>query len=166
MGEDSQVKHFDHVGRSHTPLNAQSQVLARELIDEVTGLEHAPLPIRIKLEINGPHLPRSTSCDQGLQTRCGAWGFCAGARAALRRATSAGTYHAPRQRPRSWPAPRRVYSPSVDAWRQNRSSTGAQAHDHAAFSPRPPRGSGNTLTATARQRGMQDAEKTPDQPGG
>jgi len=45
-----------------------------------------------------------------------------------------------------------AFSPSVDAWRQNRSSTGAQAHDHAAFSPRPPRGCGNTLTGTARQR--------------
>ena len=63
-------------------------------------------------------------------------------------------------------APRRVYSPSVDAWRQNRSSTGAQAHDHAAFSPRPPRGCGNTLTGTARQRGMQGAEKTPGRSGG
>ena len=48
--------------------------------------------------------------------------------------------------------PRHVYSPTVDAWRRDRSSTGAQVHDHAAFSPRPPRGSGNTLTATARQR--------------
>ena len=28
------------------------------------------------------------------------------------------------------------------------------------------RGLGNTLTGTARRRGMQDAEKTPDQPGG
>ena len=62
---------------------------------------------------------------------------------------------------RSWPAPRHVYSPTVDAWRHDRSSTGAQAHDHAAFSPRPPRGCGNTLTRTAQQRGTQDAEKTP-----
>ena len=61
---------------------------------------------------------------------------------------------------RSWPAPRHVYSPTVDAsWRQNRSSTGAQAHNHAAFSPRPPCGLGNTLTGTAPQRGTQDAEK-------
>ena len=56
--------------------------------------------------------------------------------------------------------------PTVDAWRHNRSSTGAQAHDHAAFSPRPPREPGNTLTATARQRGMQGAEKTPGRSGG
>ena len=136
-----------------------------ELIDDVTDLEHAPLPVRIELALNGPHLPRSTSPDQALQARRGACEPYASAHAVPRRATSAGTYHAPRQRPRSWPAPRRVYSPSVDAWRQNRSSTGAQAHDHAAFSPRPPRGPGNTLTGTARQRGMQGAEKTPGQPG-
>ena len=66
MCQDSQVKHFDHVGGSHTPLNAQSQVLTGELIDNVTDLEHTPLPIRIKLEINGPHLPRGTSRDQAL----------------------------------------------------------------------------------------------------
>ena len=58
MGQDSQVKHFDHVGGSHAPLDAESQVLTGELIDNVTDLEHVPLPIRIKLEINGPHLPR------------------------------------------------------------------------------------------------------------
>ena len=109
-------------------------------------------PFRVELEINGPHLPRSASLDQALQAQCGACGLCAGTPAALRRATSAGTYHALRQCPRSWPAPRRVYSPIVDAWRQNRSSTGVQAHDHAAFSPRPPRRCGNTLTGTARQR--------------
>ena len=57
MGQDSQVKHFDHVGGSHAPLDAESQVLTGELIDNVTDLEHAPLPIRIKLEINGPHCP-------------------------------------------------------------------------------------------------------------
>ena len=102
MGQDSQVKHFDHVGGSHAPLDAESQVLTGELIDNVADLEHAP---------------------------------------------------------------RHVYSPTVDAWRQNRSSTGAQAHNHAAFSPRPPRGLGNTLTGTAQQRSTQDAEKTPDQPG-
>ena len=72
MCQDSQVKHFDHIDGSHAPLNAESQVLARELIDEVTDLEHAPLPVRIELEINGPHLPRSTSPDQGLQAWCGA----------------------------------------------------------------------------------------------
>lgn len=102
MCQDSQVKHFDHVDGSHAPLNAESQVLTGELIDNVTDLEHAP---------------------------------------------------------------RHVYSHTVDAWRQNRSSTGAQAHNHAAFSPRPPRGLGNTLTGTAQQRGTQYAEKTPDQPG-
>ena len=58
MGQDSQVKHFDHVGGSHAPLDAESQVLTGELIDNVTDLEHVPLPIQIKLEINGPHLPR------------------------------------------------------------------------------------------------------------
>ena len=47
-------------------------MLARELIDEVTDLEHASLPVRIELEIDGPHLPRSTRCDQALQARCGA----------------------------------------------------------------------------------------------
>ena len=31
-------------------------------------------------------------------------------------------------------------------------AVGTQAHDHAAFLPRPPRGCGNTLTGTARQR--------------
>ena len=66
MGQGSQVKHFDHVDGSHTPLDAESQVLARELIDEVTDLEHAPLPVRVELEINGPHLPRGTSLDQAL----------------------------------------------------------------------------------------------------
>ena len=44
MGQDSQVKHFDHVGGSHAPLDAESQVLTGELIDNVTDLEHAPLP--------------------------------------------------------------------------------------------------------------------------
>ena len=62
----SQVTHFDHVDGSHAPLNAQSQVLARELINDVTDLEDTPLPIRIKLEINGPHLPRSASLNQAL----------------------------------------------------------------------------------------------------
>lgn len=84
--------------------------------------------------------------------RCGACGLCAGARAVLRCATSAGTYHALRQCPRSWPVPRHVYSPTVDAWRHNRSSTGAQTHDHAASLPRPPRGCGNTLIGTVQQR--------------
>ena len=67
MGSGSQVKHFDHVGRSHAPLDAESQVLARELIDEVTDLEYASLPVRVELEIDGPHLPRSTSLDQALE---------------------------------------------------------------------------------------------------
>ena len=44
--------------------------------------------------------------------RCGAWRLCAGARAVLRCATSAAPYHAPRQCPHSWPAPRHVYSPT------------------------------------------------------
>ena len=69
MGQDGQVKHFDHVGGSHAPLDAQSQVLTGELIDNVTDLEHAPLPVRVELEINGPHLPRSASLDQALQAR-------------------------------------------------------------------------------------------------
>ena len=72
MGQDSQVKHFDHIDGSHAPLNAESQVLTGELINDVTDLKDTPLPVRVELEINGPHLPRSTSCDQGLQTRCGA----------------------------------------------------------------------------------------------
>ena len=72
MGQDSQVKHFDHVGGSHAPLDAESQVLTGELINDVTDLEHAPLPIRIKLEINGPHLPRSASLDQA-PIRARAW---------------------------------------------------------------------------------------------
>ena len=63
---DSQVKHFDHVDSSHAPLNGQSQVLARELINDVTDLKDTPLPLRVELEINGPHLPRSTSPDQVL----------------------------------------------------------------------------------------------------
>ena len=66
MCQDSQVKHFDHVDGSHAPLNAQSQVLARELINDVTDLKDTPLPIRIKLQINGPHLPRSASLNQAL----------------------------------------------------------------------------------------------------
>ena len=99
--------------------------------------------------------------------RRGAWlvGFARSHAQPVRCATSAGTYHAPRQCPHSWPAPRRVYSRTVDAWRYNCSSTGAQAHDHAAFSPRPPRGCVNTLTGTAQQRGMQGAEKTPGRQG-
>ena len=96
----------------------------------------------------------------------GLGGFARSHTQPLRCATSARTYHAPRQCPHSWPAPRHVCSPTVDAWRQNRSSTGAQAHDHAAFSPRPPREPGNTLTGTARRRGMQSAEKTPGRSGG
>ena len=66
MCQDSQVKYFDHVGGSHAPIDAESQVLARELINDVTDLKDTPLPIRIKLGINGPHLPRSASPDQAL----------------------------------------------------------------------------------------------------
>ena len=33
MGQDSQVKHFDHVGGPHAPLDTESQVLTGELID-------------------------------------------------------------------------------------------------------------------------------------
>ena len=33
MGQDSQVKHFDHVGGSHAPLDTESQVLTGEHID-------------------------------------------------------------------------------------------------------------------------------------
>ena len=69
MGQDSQVKHFDHVDDTHAPLNAESQVLARELINDVTDLEHAFPPVRVELEINGPHLPRSASPDQALEAR-------------------------------------------------------------------------------------------------
>ena len=168
MCQDSQVTHVDHVDGSHALLKAHSQVLARELINDVTDLKDTPLPVRVELDINRPHLPRSASHNQVLQVRHGARlkGFARSHAQPVRCATSAGTYHAPRQCPHSWPAPRHVYSPTVDAWRQNRSSTGAQAHDHAVILPRPPRGSGNTLTATARQRGMQDAEKTPDRQGG
>ena len=72
MCQDSQVKHFDHVDGSHAPLNAESQMLARELINDVTDLKDTPLPVRVELEINGPHLPRSIRCDQGLQAWCGA----------------------------------------------------------------------------------------------
>ena len=96
MGQDSQVKHFDHVGGSHAPLDAESQVLTGELIDNVADLEHAP---------------------------------------------------------------RHVYSPTVDARWQNRSSTGAWAYSRSVFSPRSPRELGNALTGIVRQRGAQDAEK-------
>ncbi len=70
--QDSQVKHVDHVDGSHAPLNAQSQVLARELNNDVTDLKDTPLPVRVELEINGPHLPRSASPHQVLQVRRGA----------------------------------------------------------------------------------------------
>ena len=66
MGQGSQVKHFDHVGGSHAPLNAESQVLARELINDVTDLKDTPFPVRVELEISGPHLPRNASPDQVL----------------------------------------------------------------------------------------------------
>ena len=42
MSQDSQVKHFDHIDGSHAPLNAESQVLARELINDVTDLKDTP----------------------------------------------------------------------------------------------------------------------------
>ena len=42
------------------------RVLARELINDVTDLQDTPLPVRVELEINGPHLPRSASPDQVL----------------------------------------------------------------------------------------------------
>ena len=64
--QDSQVTHVDHIDGSHAPLNAHSQVLARELINDVTDLQDTPLPVRVDLEINGPHLPRSASPDQVL----------------------------------------------------------------------------------------------------
>ena len=66
MGEDSQVTQFDHVGGSHAPLNAQSQVLARELINDVTAFKGTLLLVRVELEIDGPHLSRSASPDQVL----------------------------------------------------------------------------------------------------
>lgn len=66
MCQDSQVKHFDHVGVSHAPLDAERQVLTGELINDVTDLKDTPLPVRVELEINGPHLPRSASLDQAL----------------------------------------------------------------------------------------------------
>ena len=66
MGPGSQVKHFDHVDGSHAPLNTESQVLTGELINDVTDLQDTPLPVRVKLEINGPHLPGGTSLDQAL----------------------------------------------------------------------------------------------------
>ena len=42
MGQDSQVKHFDHVDGSHAPLNTDSQVLTGELINDVTDLQDTP----------------------------------------------------------------------------------------------------------------------------
>ena len=72
MCQDSQVTHVDHVVGSHALLNAESRVLARELINDVIDLKDTPLPVRVELEINGPHLPRSASPDQALQVRRGA----------------------------------------------------------------------------------------------
>ena len=66
MGQDSPVKHFDHTGGSHAPLDAQSQVLTGELINDVTDLKDTPFPVRVELEISGPHLPRNASPDQVL----------------------------------------------------------------------------------------------------
>ena len=66
MCQDSQVKHFDHVDGSHAPLNTESQVLTGELIDNVTDLKDTPFPVRVELEISGPHLPRNASPDQVL----------------------------------------------------------------------------------------------------
>ena len=70
MGQGSQVKHFDHVGVYHAPLDTDSQVLTGELINDDTDLQDTPLPVRVELEINGPHLPRSAS--PGRCCRCGA----------------------------------------------------------------------------------------------
>ena len=70
MCQGSQVTHVDHVDGSHTPLNAHSQVLTDELINDDTDLQDTPLPVRVELEINGPHLPRSAS--PGRCCRCGA----------------------------------------------------------------------------------------------
>ncbi len=49
--------YVDHIdGSMHR--SAHSQVLARELINDVTDIQrHAPSPV--ELEINGPHLPRA-----------------------------------------------------------------------------------------------------------
>jgi hypothetical protein len=155
MGQDGQVKHFDHVVGSHAPLNTESQVLTGELINDVTDRKDTPLPVRVKLEINGPHLPKSASPDQALQARRGAGlAGCARSHAQpLRCTTSAGTYHAPYDNALTLgPRPGTFIAPPSIPWRYNRSSTGAQDHDHAAFSPGPPRGPGNTLTATAQQR--------------
>ena len=66
MGHGSQVTHVDHVDGSYAPLDAESQVLARELINDVTDLKGTPLPVRVELDINGPHLPRSARPDQAL----------------------------------------------------------------------------------------------------
>ena len=102
MSYDSCVKYFDHVGGSHALLDAESQVLTGELIDGVTDLERASLPVRIELALNGPRLPRSTCPDQVLQARRGACEPYASAHAALRRVTSAGTHHGPVTMPSTW----------------------------------------------------------------
>ena len=39
MCQDSQVTHVDHVVGSHAPLDAESRVLARELINDVIDLK-------------------------------------------------------------------------------------------------------------------------------
>ena len=94
LGQDSQVKHFHHVGGSHWPLDAERWVLAGERIDSVTCLDDTPLPVGVELHINGPHLPGSTSRDHGVgdAARCGA--LRARTRRPFRARASAGTYRA------------------------------------------------------------------------
>ena len=135
MGHDSQVEHVDHVASSHAPLDAESQVLAGELIDDVTDREHTPLPVGIDLDIDCPHLPVSTSRGQGLGTRRGGvLGL-------------------------------RVDVPAVNAWRRHRSSTCPHPHHHEAFSPRLLCGLGKETDPDSPAMRSPDAERTLGQSG-
>ena len=86
MCQGSQVKHFDHVDGSNAPLNAQSQVLARELINDDTDLKDTPLPVRVELEINGPHLPGALALAGAVgAARRGLWALRGHPRKTLRK---------------------------------------------------------------------------------
>ncbi len=120
-------------------LNAHSQVLARELINDVTDIQdRRPFQSESNWKSMAHTCPGALALDRCY--RCGAARGLEALRASHTQpfgAPQAPERITPHDNRQFWPAPRHVCSPTVDAWRQNRSSTGAQAHDHAAFSTPP-----------------------------
>ena len=136
-GPGQPAEHVDHVGGSHWPLDAERWVLAGERIDSVTCLEDTPLPVGV--ELDGPHLPGSTSRDHGVGDAAWCGALRARTRRPFRARASGGTYRAQCDafacgaRPGSFVAPPSMRGGDIVH------PLAHTPHHHAAFSPRPPR---------------------------